>query len=73
VSQYIVAPAARADLVEIRAFLTRRAGGEVAGKVLRELRAGMRRVAEMPGIGHLRLELADESLRFYRIYRYLII
>ena len=46
----------------------------VAGKVLREFpRAPQCDATEMPGIGHVRLDLADESLRFYRVYDYFII
>lgn len=33
----------------------------------------MRRIGSLPGIGHLRLDLADEALRFFRVYKYLII
>jgi plasmid stabilization system protein ParE len=33
----------------------------------------MRRLATMPGLGHVREDLADESLRFWSVYAYLII
>ena len=71
--QYILAPAARLDLIDLRDYLRARAGRRITAKVLQKIREGMRRIAEMPGIGHLRLDLADESLRFYRVYNYLII
>jgi antitoxin ParD1/3/4/toxin ParE1/3/4 len=33
----------------------------------------MRRLAQMPGLGHLREELSDEPVRFFPVYSYLII
>jgi antitoxin ParD1/3/4/toxin ParE1/3/4 len=33
----------------------------------------MRRLAQTPGMGHLREDLADEPLRFWPVYSYLII
>jgi antitoxin ParD1/3/4/toxin ParE1/3/4 len=33
----------------------------------------MRRLADMPGMGHLCKDLADESLRFWAVYSYLIL
>jgi antitoxin ParD1/3/4/toxin ParE1/3/4 len=33
----------------------------------------MRRLAEMPEMGHLREDLAEEPLRFWPVYSYLII
>jgi plasmid stabilization system protein ParE len=33
----------------------------------------MRKLAEYPGMGHLREDLADEPLRFWPLYSYLII
>ncbi len=38
-----------------------------------ELRAAMRKLAEFPRIGHLRQDLADQSLRFCRVCSYLIV
>jgi antitoxin ParD1/3/4/toxin ParE1/3/4 len=37
------------------------------------LRTAMTRLAEMPEIGHVREDLADEPLRFWPVYSYLII
>jgi plasmid stabilization system protein ParE len=73
VSRYIISPAAQADLTEIRDYLRTQASPKVAARVLRDLRDGMARVAAAPGIGHHRHDLADEPLRFYAVYRYLII
>lgn len=72
-NHFTVSPAARQDLADIRDYLVQQASRKVAARVLRELREGMRRVAEMPGIGHLREDLGGGAMRFYRIYKYLII
>ncbi len=71
-SRYLVTPAARDDLAEIKAFLAARSS-TAPERVLRELAAAMERLAEMPGIGHLRADVADESLRFWSVYSYLIV
>lgn len=44
-----------------------------AGRVLAELRAMMQRLAGMPELGHVREDLADESLRLWPVRSYLII
>lgn len=33
----------------------------------------MRKLAEFPGLGHVREDLAEEPLRFWAVYSYLII
>ena len=72
-NRYLISPAAKSDLIEIRDYLATQGSRRVAARVLRELRDAMQRLADMPGIGHLRLDLADEVLRFYRVYKYLIV
>lgn len=73
-NRFILAAAARADLQEISEYI-RRDSPAAAQRVLRELRAAMRRLAEMPGMGHVREDLAavDPALRFWSVYSYLII
>ncbi|MBM3748257.1 MAG: type II toxin-antitoxin system RelE/ParE family toxin [Acidobacteria bacterium] len=70
--QYSLTPAARADLVEIDSYL-RRESPQAATQVRTKLRDAMRGLAERPGMGHLREDLADEPLRFWPVYSYLII
>ena len=72
-SRYELSPAAEADLEEIRDYLLARAGRDVASRVVGKLRDAVRKVAETPGLGHLREDLAAEPLRFYRVYKYLIV
>ena len=71
-SRFSLTPAAREDLVEIVDFL-RKENPDAARRVLRKLRETMGRLARTPGMGHLREDLADESLKFWPVYSYLII
>lgn len=71
-SQYVLTPEAVGDLDAIEEYLSGQSSG-APGRVLTELREAMRRLADMPGIGHLREDLADEPLRFWTVYSYLIV
>jgi plasmid stabilization system protein ParE len=44
-----------------------------AERVLDALETAMYRLAKMPGIGHLRVDLADRRHRFFLAYSYLIV
>lgn len=46
---------------------------DAADRVRDEIFTACQRLAEMPGMGHLREDLADEPLRFWPVYSYLII
>ena len=70
--RYSLTQAARSDLIEIDDYL-RAESPQAAVRVRAGLRAAMRKLAEHPGIGHLREDLADEPLRFWPVYSYLII
>lgn len=70
--RYSLTPAARADLVDIDDYI-RKDSAEAAERVRARLRQAMRKLAEYPGMGHLREDLADEPLRFWTLYSYLII
>lgn len=70
--QYILSPEARDDVDEIVNYIAEDNIG-AARRVLRKLRAAMERLAEMPGMGHLREDLTDEPLRFWPAFSYLII
>ena len=70
---YSLSAAAMFDLSDIRDFLRERGNRRVAARVLTTIREAVHRIAEMPGIGHLRQDLAAEPLRFYRVYNYLIL
>jgi len=61
-----------ADLRQIAHYIARDSAS-AARRVVRELRAAMERLADMPGMGHLHEDLADESLRVWVVYAYLIV
>jgi plasmid stabilization system protein ParE len=71
-ARFVLTPAARADLAEISDYISKD-NPDAANRVLDELRAAMRNLAEMPEMGHSRRDLASESLRFWPLYSYLII
>lgn len=72
VKQFLLTPEAQSDLEAISDYIGRES--PVAAKRVRTtLRRGMRKLAETPGIGHLRDDLVDEPLRFWRVYSYLIV
>jgi plasmid stabilization system protein ParE len=72
VTRYVLSPAATSDLEQIADFLDEHAP-HAADRVLDGLRDAMRRIAARPGLGHLRQDLADEPLRFYAAWSYLVI
>src|SRR5687768_9937784 len=71
-SRFVLTPVAREDLLEIVDYI-REDNPEAAQRVLRKLQASVRRLARAPGMGHVREALADEPLRFWPVYSYLII
>ncbi len=71
-SGFVLSPAAAADIEDIASFLDDHAS-HATDSVLTALRGSMTRLAERPGLGHLREDLADEPLRFYAVWSYLVI
>jgi plasmid stabilization system protein ParE len=71
--RFVLTPAARADLAEIEKYIRDQGSANAAKRVGEQLWRAMQRLAEMPGMGHFRGDLADESLRFWSVYSYLII
>lgn len=71
-SEFILSPAARLDLIEIWEFIAQD-NVDAADRVRDEMLEAMRILAAEPGLGHYRKDLADEPLRFWRVYSYLII
>lgn len=73
-SEFRISPAARTDLQDIWNYYAFELENVKAADRLRdELFARMRKLAQSPGFGHLRLDLSAERLRFSRVRRYLII
>ena len=72
-ARFVLTRAARADVAEIAAYIHNHGSPEAAKRVGEELRRAMQKLAEIPGMGHLRNDLADESLRVWSVYSYLIL
>lgn len=71
-SRFVLTPAARSDIEEITAFIAQD-NPRAAARVRGDLREAMRRLAQQPGLGHLREDLAPTALRFWSEYSYLIV
>ena len=63
---------ARDDVRAIWQYL-RDQSPQAAARVRADLEAAMSRLAEHPGMGHLRADLTDQPLRFKLVHRYLIV
>ena len=73
-SAFILAPAARDDLVEIwDYYATNIDNVDVADRIRDELFAAFGKLAKIPDMGHYRNDLVAEPLRFWRVRKYLII
>jgi len=68
----IVSPAAAKDLEDIWTFIAQESVRN-ADKVAHEIRRAFQKLARMPGMGHLREDLAAERVRFWTVYSYHII
>lgn len=71
-SGYVFTPQARKDLISIWEYIAQERAG-VADRVVGEIRKAASALAEMPGMGRLREDLADEPLRIWPAYSYLLI
>ena len=69
---FILSPQARLDLIEIWTYIAEE-DIDAADRLRERLHEAILKIAEMPGIGHLREDLADEPLRFWPVSHYLII
>ena len=71
-SRYVLSREAAGDLREIHDHIAAD-DPAAARRVLEDLRTAMHRLAEHPGLGHLREDLADEALRVWTVHSYLVI
>jgi plasmid stabilization system protein ParE len=71
-ARYLLTDCAKGDLFQIIEFLRER-NPRAAGTVCRDLRNAMRKLAEFPGMGHFRDDLAGHGVRFWSIHSYLIV
>jgi len=71
---YLIAPAARNELDGIwDYYAVELQNPDAADGIIDELFTSLRRLAQTPGMGHFRSDLAAEPLRFWRVRSYLII
>ncbi|MDB5292833.1 MAG: hypothetical protein JWL69_4074 [Phycisphaerales bacterium] len=71
-ARFVITPLAKADINDIVAFI-RRDSRDAAKRVRAKLRRELKRLADFPGIGHLKLEANDDTLRFWSVYSYVIV
>ncbi len=71
-SSFKLSPEAFQDIEGIWDFIAED-NVDAADRVREEIFTACERLAEVPGMGHLRQDLADEPLRFWPVYSYLII
>lgn len=69
---YVLVPEAEHDLVEICAFVAQDSAA-AASRLLAEFESALDRLAELPGIGHVRPDLTDRPVRFWAVRSYLIV
>jgi toxin ParE1/3/4 len=73
VSRFILTPAADADLEAVWDYVSGQGGDVAADRLEQRLHEAMVRIGEMPGIGHARDDVADETLRFLAVHSFLIV
>jgi plasmid stabilization system protein ParE len=64
-------PQARVDLLEIWHYIAPQSL-QNANKVWEDLKAGIRKVAESPWLGHVRKDVDDANLRFFAVHSFVI-
>ena len=72
-SSFLLTPAAEADLDEIWTYIEEKSGTALADRLEDDLHNAMFRLADAPGMGHTRADLADEALRVFAVHSFLII
>ena len=71
-SKFVLTPRARLDLLNIWNHIAEDST-EAADKVRNKIRDALRLLADMPGIGHEREELADSSHKCWTVFSYVIV
>lgn len=69
--RFVLTPQARADLLEIWNYIAEDSP-QNADRVLELLYAAFTRLADTPGMGHHREDLADRRHRFWTVYSYVV-
>ena len=72
-TSFVLTRAAARDLDEIIEYVLEHSGVDMALHVHARLHEGFLVLAGQPGVGHIRSDLGDETLRVWRVFSYLII
>jgi plasmid stabilization system protein ParE len=70
--RFVLTAAAEQDLFDLWDYLAQD-DFDAADRVTNEISRAIERLVEMPGMGHVRNDLADELIRFWPVRSYLII
>lgn len=71
-SGFVLSDPAVGDLRDIRDHIARD-DPDTARQVLNDIRAAIQRLVDLPHLGHVRQDLADEQLRVWTVHTYLVI
>ena len=71
--RYNLTNEAKADLADIKAYLTKESGASTARYVLKRIKKERDFLSRTPGAGHLREDLTDTTVKFWPVFSYLII
>jgi plasmid stabilization system protein ParE len=71
-SRYVLTPAAENDVREILDYIEQD-NPSIVDRIRDGLRDGMRLLADHPALGHTRPDLASEAVRFWPVFKFLII
>lgn len=71
-SKFVLTPAAEGDLLKILEYLEGDNPSAIL-KVVDALDDAMELLADNPGIGHVRPDLTDQDVRFWSVFKYLVI
>jgi len=69
---FVLTPIAEQDISDIWTHIAHD-NMEAADRVLNALEAALHKLANAPGMGHIREDLADRRHRFFLVYSYLVI
>jgi plasmid stabilization system protein ParE len=72
-TRYVLADAARTDLLEIWDYLAEHADLIVADRIINDLHAAMSKLAVTPLIGHHCEDLTDQPVRFWSVHSYMVV
>jgi toxin ParE1/3/4 len=72
VKSYVLSALAEQDLADIWDYIAHD-NIVAADRVVIKIRQEVRKLAEMPGMGHHRPDLPDPALRAWKVYSYLIV